>query len=49
VNMLGDFRISVSFIKCFSSIEIMHAKEKTTQLTNIYNEEKSGNTIINWK
>jgi hypothetical protein len=49
VNMLGDFRMCVSFIKCFSIIEIMHAKEKTTQLIDIYNEEKAGNTIINWK
>ena len=37
----------VSFIKCFSSIKIMHAKERTTQLTDIYNEEKSKK--YNWK
>jgi hypothetical protein len=49
VNMLGNFRICVSFIKCFSSIKIMHAKKRTTQLTDIYNEEKEGNTIISWK
>jgi hypothetical protein len=49
VNMLGDFCMCVSFIKCFSSIKIMHAKERTTQLTDIYNEEKAGNTIISWK
>jgi hypothetical protein len=33
----------------FSGIKIMHAKERTTQLTDIYNEEKAGNTIISWK
>jgi hypothetical protein len=27
VNMLGDFRMCVSFHKFFSSIKIMHAKE----------------------
>jgi hypothetical protein len=49
VNMLGDFHICFSFIKFFSSINIMHAKEKTTKLTDIYNEEKAENTIISWK
>jgi hypothetical protein len=48
VNMLGDFRMCVSFIKCFSSIKVMHDKERTTQLTDIYNEEKEKNTIIRW-
>jgi hypothetical protein len=27
----------------------MHAKERIIQLTDIYNEEKAGNTIIRWK
>jgi hypothetical protein len=49
VNMLGDFLMCVSFIKCFSSIKMTHAKERTTQLTDIYNEEKAGNTITSWK
>jgi hypothetical protein len=49
VDMLGDFHMCVSFIKCFSSIKIMHVKERTTHLTDIYNEEKAGNTIISWK
>ena len=49
MNMLGDFPMCVSFIKCFSSIKIMHAKERTTQLIDRYNEEKAGNTIISWK
>jgi hypothetical protein len=49
VNMLGDFRMCVSFIKYFSSIKIMHVKERTTHINDIYNEEKGGNTIISWK
>jgi hypothetical protein len=49
VNMLGNFRMCVSFIKCFRIIKIMHAKESTIQLIDIYNEEKAGTTIISWK
>jgi hypothetical protein len=49
VNIVGDFRMCLSFIKCFSSINIMHAKERTTHLTDIYTEEKTGNTIISWE